>query len=127
MRIAMTKKRIFGISVSLGLFILVSLSLLMIKGKAARHNLSLTPSQAPTSEERRAKVTRSRHMPPESTIAITQIRNLNGKNWLQELEIEVQNNSLKPIYYINLVLSFPDIPARPFAGTSFRYLMEGIA
>src|SRR6185295_1194334 len=41
---------------------------------------------------------------------VTAIRNLQGvEHWLRDLEIEVQNNSSKPIYYLEIDLSFPEV------------------
>jgi hypothetical protein len=49
-----------------------------------------------------------RGMPAESTAAIIDIRNLDSEHVLRDLEIEVRNNSPKPIYFMRVELDFPD-------------------
>ncbi|HZH30317.1 MAG TPA: hypothetical protein VEY11_06100 [Pyrinomonadaceae bacterium] len=47
-------------------------------------------------------------------VIISQIKNLHdGDDWLRDLEIEVKNVSRKPIYFISLMMEFPDIAAPP--------------
>lgn len=48
-------------------------------------------------------------------LKVKEVRNLQkeGEDWFRELEIEVENISDKPIYYISLTVEFPDIPAPP--------------
>lgn len=59
--------------------------------------------------ERKIKVHTFTRMPLE----VKEIRNLQGENWIRELEIEVKNISRHPIYFISLGLEFPDVPAAP--------------
>jgi len=47
-------------------------------------------------------------------LAVKEVRNLQKQeDWFRDLEIEVQNISDKPIYFISLIIKFPDIPAAP--------------
>ena len=86
--------------------ILSGLSLLFLAG-IGQFILSTGAQTAPG--ERKARINQPRQMRAETTIAITAIRNLQGDRWLRDLEIEVQNNSKKPIYYMELDIDLPDI------------------
>jgi hypothetical protein len=48
-------------------------------------------------------------------LKVKEVRNLQKgeEEWFRDLEIEVENISDKPIYYISLIVEFPDIPAPP--------------
>ena len=67
------------------------------------------PAAAQTLEERQIKIMRPYNHP----VAIKEIRNLQGRDFIRKLEVEVQNVSNKPIYYVDLDLTFPDIEVRP--------------
>lgn len=56
-------------------------------------------------EERVIEVLNDNH----PAVKISAIRNYRKKTWLHCLEIEVTNISNKPIYYLNLGLSFPEM------------------
>jgi hypothetical protein len=74
----------------------------------------LTSAQSPASNPAQSgrKITQSRF--EDMPVAIREIRNLNrGESWFRDLEIEVENVSDKPIYFVSLTLRFPDIPAPP--------------
>ena len=73
-------------------------------------------SRADAAEERAIRVIHYPRMPANTSISINAIRNLQNTNWLDELEIEVQNNSTKPVYFLEIFLLFPDLPARPVEG-----------
>ncbi|MFY9573497.1 MAG: hypothetical protein WAV20_19035 [Blastocatellia bacterium] len=77
----------------------------ILLGGAARWTTSPAIAQAPTNPERKAKIGRSR-----VPLTITEVRNMESLDWLNDLEIEVQNNSSKPIFHLTVLLSFPDIP-----------------
>jgi hypothetical protein len=66
-----------------------------------------TAFQAP--EVRQIKITRKNDHP----VAIKQIRNAQSPRFLQDVEIEIQNVSNKPIYYVHLYIRFPDIEVKP--------------
>lgn len=57
-------------------------------------------------EEREIILQRGKDHP---AIEITKIKNLRKKTWLADLEIIVTNISSKPVYYIRLLLDFPDV------------------
>lgn len=69
------------------------------------------PGATQTGRERKLNVRTFDRMP----LKVKQIRNLQKEDdgWFRELEIEVENVSDKPIYYIDVVVEFPDIPAPP--------------
>src|SRR5215216_635485 len=90
---------------------LVALTLLVrASGSSATSSIPAQTNQAPIAEERRIQVMKSAYMPADTTVAVVGIRNLQNEHWLRDLEIEVQNNSKKPIYFLLMRLSFPDIP-----------------
>jgi len=92
-------------------------------GGAAKSNIGLSIKQESPGAERKIQRQHHRNMPPETTVAITEIRNLQGPNWLRELEIEAQNNTYKPIYFLNIDLHFPDIPRKLSFGAMRRYVI----
>lgn len=47
---------------------------------------------------------------PDAPIAVTAIRNLQGKEWWKTFELEVKNVSDKPIYSMHLRLGYPKVP-----------------
>jgi hypothetical protein len=47
---------------------------------------------------------------PPRLIKIKQARNLNSERWVDELEIEIENLSHKPIYYLSMTLKLPEVP-----------------
>lgn len=58
--------------------------------------------------ERKANVHAFTRMP----LAVKEIRNLQKEgNFLRDLEIEVKNVSRSPIYFISVLIEFPDMPA----------------
>ena len=58
-------------------------------------------------EERKFKCKEFPNMP----VRVRRVRNLQSDTWPNDLEIEVENVSDKPIYFINAALIFPDDPA----------------
>jgi hypothetical protein len=62
------------------------------------------------SEERKVEIMKSPSLPSTAPVAINAIRNLRINEPLQNLEIEVQNNSDNPIYYMEIAMFFPDLP-----------------
>lgn len=87
-------------------FVLAIFALLtFVNGATAM--LSIIPESP---QEREIKILKSPLMDTAVTVSITAIRNLQNRDWLSDLEIEVRNNSKKPIYYLSMDLLFPDIP-----------------
>jgi hypothetical protein len=97
---------------------LASLTLLVLSGGGSS-GLSVTSQtkEAPVAEERTHKVSLAPRM--RAVVDITEVRNLKSENWLQDLEIEIENTSSKPIFFLLIVLSFPDLPPRFIEG-AFR-------
>jgi hypothetical protein len=74
-------------------------------------------------KEREIK-TRTFHGMP---LKVKEIRNLQKEeNWFRDLEIEVENISDKPIYYIGLIIEFPDIHPSLFDPTSPANATTGV-
>jgi len=69
--------------------------------------LVLTTAQSTSSEERKFKNKEYSGMP----VRMRKVKNLQSETWPNDLKIEVENVSDKPIYFINAVLEFPDDPA----------------
>lgn len=67
---------------------------------------------APTSAQQRAYELDACKAAPcagqEMPLAVAQVRNLQGRHWWRDLEIEVKNVSDKPIYYVRLGVSLPE-------------------
>jgi hypothetical protein len=87
------------------------LQLLLVCGAATfliKGVLVLTAAQSTqtSSEDRKFTTKEFVDMP----VRVREVRNLQSETWPNDLEIEVENVSSKPIYFINAVLSFPDVP-----------------
>jgi hypothetical protein len=87
-------------------FLFASCLVLMLATGNFKSGLTQTPK-----EERKLKVQTFNRMP----LKVKEVRNLHKEddNWFRDLEIEVENISNKPIYYISLGIEFPDVPAPP--------------
>jgi len=93
----------------IGLMFFTFLVLLMpATGKEPNADILLPNPQINDTSER--KIFNIKH--PRVPVSVTGVRNLQGTNWLRDLEIEVRNDSDKPIYLIVIALHFPDIPKR---------------
>lgn len=77
------------------------------------------PLSTAQSQDRKLKNKEFSGMP----VRVREIKNLQSETWPRDLEIEVENVSSKPIYFINAVLAFPDDSAP--AGTSGILLQFG--
>jgi hypothetical protein len=54
-------------------------------------------------------------------VRITAVNNLDAENWLQDLEIIIENRSNKPVYGAEIDVAFPDIPKIWKDGTPHGY------
>src|SRR5215470_5767266 len=43
-------------------------------------------------------------------IVLTAVRNVDTLNWIEDMEFELDNRSDRPVYYVLLVIKFPDLP-----------------
>lgn len=77
----------------------------LAKHKATATQQSGVAEQQVDEEEREIKIVNKR---PSPALEV-KFRNQRKKSWLTDLEIEVINITSKPIYYIRLVISFPDV------------------
>jgi len=64
---------------------------------------SATP---PSTQNRKILDLSSKELP----VAVTAINNVDAEDWAKDMEFEVENRSAKPIYYISIVILFPDVP-----------------
>ncbi len=55
---------------------------------------------------------------PDIPISVVAVRNLEN-DWLKDVEIEVENKSGKPIYFLSVDFMFPDIPRNEGRGYSW--------
>jgi hypothetical protein len=84
------------------MFLLVAISGL-VSGAGAFRGASTQ-----SGDERRVNVHTFTRMP----LTVKEVRNLQKEgNFLRDLEIEVKNVSRSPIYFISLLVEFPDVPA----------------
>ena len=72
-------------------------------GSNAERQASL--NQQPGTKRRAINATRH-----DIPAAITSVRNLDADDWIHDLEFEVENTGARPIFYVRLVVMFPDIP-----------------
>ena len=97
-----------------GKFLLVSgfgLILISVAVGAARMQQSAAPRSAAGQVEgngtnRNYSDISSRSIP----VGITSVRNLDAPDWIKDVEVEIENRSNQPIYYVRVTLSFPDVP-----------------
>ena len=69
-------------------------------------------------EERKFK----NHDFPGMPLRIRKVKNLQSKDWPNELEIEIENISDKNVYFINAHLQFPDVPVpNGIAGVTIKF------
>jgi hypothetical protein len=61
-------------------------------------------AQSTQKEERELEDIVPKHLPIK-----VKVKNLNSEKWARDLEIEVTNTSNKPIYYLFLILSLPEV------------------
>ena len=47
--------------------------------------------------------------PSNDAVKVTAVRNLGEESWLERLEIEVRNVSDKPVYFLVVLMVFPDL------------------
>lgn len=80
------------------------------------HWVAVAVDHPQSDSERLARVLTPRSMPAETTLSFRAIRNVESPDWLQDMEIEVQNNFSQSIYFLSLHLSFPNLPGRQFEG-----------
>jgi hypothetical protein len=85
---------------------MVAALLLGVTSFTGRTQDSPTP-QLPEPERRKINDKSSKNLP----VVIREVRNVNKeKDWFRDMEIEIKNVSRLPIYYVALMLEFPDIP-----------------
>jgi hypothetical protein len=89
---------------------IVTLATLTLIGSFTYLSSAQAPANKPPQGDRKLTPKQFEGMP----VKIREIRNLNkGDDWFRDLEIEAENVSDRPIYFISLALQFPDIPAAP--------------
>lgn len=79
---------------------------------------STAQSSPPQEEERELEDKVPKHLPIK-----VKVKNLNKKDWVREVEIEVTNTGYKPIYYLGFNLQMPDVfsEAGNNVAVTFRY------
>jgi hypothetical protein len=89
------------------LFLVFLASIFLING-------SLAPSIAQSLEERELKDTIPKHLPIKVKIKKEKekaFKDLKNEKWLRDFELEVTNTGDKPIYFLSLAISLPEITA----------------
>lgn len=69
--------------------------------------VSEAPLRPPPYQERKLKEKTFARMP----VRVLEVKNLQSETWPNDLEIQIKNVSTKPIYFLNIVIEFPDDPA----------------
>jgi hypothetical protein len=89
-----------------------SLNLILVFGAAISFievMLVLTAAQLPHTSTQNRKLKKKEFV--DMPVRVREVKNLQSETWPNDLEIEVENVSSKPIYFINASLIFPDDPA----------------
>jgi len=109
----LSKAEFITFSRMLKLLLICASSIFLIKGA-----LMLSTAQSTSGEERKFKSKDFRDMP----LRVRKVKGLQSETWPNDLEIEIENISSKPIYFINAVLEFPDDPApNGSSGIKFKF------
>ena len=69
----------------------------------SRANSEFRPST--TQHKRQVRIQKSE---ANTAVSVIEVRNLDDQNWLEHLELEVKNISRKSIYYLEVLIIFPD-------------------
>src|ERR1700745_1456155 len=92
----------------LSIFQIVALALILIVfGVGFMSSTAQTTSQASVTQrtpERELKDEIPKHVPIK-----VKVKNLNSEKWTRDLEVEVTNTGDKPIFFLFLILSLPDV------------------
>lgn len=78
-------------------------------------NNFLAFAQSPSGMQRRISNAKSR---ANDAVDITEVRNLQDSDWLERLEVEVKNLSNKPVYYVQVLITLPDVKSTELDGVS---------
>ena len=88
------------------LSLILSASLLILCGVG----FVSSTAQAPQKEEREFEDKTPQHLPIKFKIKNPdKVKDLQNEDWLRDLEIEVENRSNKPIYYLRFAVELPDV------------------
>src|SRR5262249_34546493 len=95
----------------------------VVDAQSATANVNPIGIQSSPVGPRKVLIQHSKQMPEESTVAISEIRNLQGDQFLGELEIEVQNNSSKPIFHLEIDMTFPELVTTELDGIARTFII----
>jgi hypothetical protein len=71
--------------------------------------IASSTAQSSQKEEREFEDKTLKHLPIKITVKQPEkVKSLQNENWLRDLEIEVENRSDKPIYFLDFFLALPD-------------------
>ncbi len=104
-----------------------------LRGKVlrAKHKLHVRPNPEelkalrqgePTDHERRLENKIPKHLPLKIKVKenkVDKFKDLNNERWARELELEVTNTGDKPIYFLELMLTLPEIKGETGYNLSF--------
>jgi hypothetical protein len=85
-------------------------------------NVTLAPGIAQSQEERELEDTIPKHLPIKVKIKKEKekaFKDVKNEKWLRDFELEVTNTGDKPIYFLSLALSLPEIKAPDGIGIAF--------
>jgi hypothetical protein len=95
-----SKARIVSLTKRFSLFLILGTAFFLIKVV----DLTAVSSTKASTQDRKFKKKEFVDMP----VRVREVKNLQSETWPNDLEIEVENVSSKPVYFINAVLEFPD-------------------
>lgn len=103
---------------SILLLVIGMVSVLLIRGR-------LEPGNAQSTDERVLEDTIPKHLPIKVRIKKDKekaFKDLKNERWSRDMEIEVTNTGVRPIYYLNLSIQFTDVKAD--SGYPFAFPLE---
>lgn len=109
-----SKARIVMVTKRLPLFLILGTVFVLMIVILDRTAVSSTNA---ATQDRTLKKIDFREMP----VRVREVKNLQSETWPNDLQIEIENVSNKPIYFINAVLIFPDDAPNGTSGIILKY------
>lgn len=101
---------------------LVTWASILLSSLAAVCCLPYGAAQTPEAEGREVEDTIPKHLPLKVRVKRPEkLKDSKNEGWIDDIEIEVTNTGTKPIYFLNIALSLPDVMAPNGLRFGFRY------
>ncbi len=89
---------------------IISLAAIMMAALMLFYGANVVFSAAALAQEREIDNQIPKHLPIKVTIKnLEKVKKLDNEEWMRDLGIEIKNTGEKPIYYLNLIVSLPDV------------------